>query len=135
MRRIICYLLLLVSANSVADISVITNINNGIDSVSRQKVQDIFMGRSRSFPEGNFALPLDLNPLRSEFYFKLTGRPVEQINAYWARIMFSGQASPPTMLPDEQTLLKTIRENTGAIGYIDSNHVDKTQVRVLFILK
>lgn len=93
------------------------------------------MGRSRSFPEGNYALPLDLNPLRSEFYFKLTGRPVEQINAYWARIMFSGQASPPIMLPDEQTLLKTIRENTDAIGYIDSNQVDESQVRVLFILK
>lgn len=93
------------------------------------------MGRSRTFQEGNYALPLDLSPLRSEFYLKLTGRPIEQINAYWARIMFSGQASPPIVLPDEQTLMKTIHENTDAIGYIDSKRVDESQVRVLFILK
>ena len=135
MRHLACLLLLLVSTSIFADISVITNIDNNIDSISKQKIQEVFMGRSRSFPNGGFALPLDLNTLRSDFYYKLTGRPVEQINAYWARIMFSGQASPPIMLPDEKTVISTVRENKSAIGYIESNHVDTTKVRVLFILK
>jgi len=93
------------------------------------------MGRVHVFPNGKFALSIDQSsPLRAEFYEKLTGRPVEQINAYWARIMFTGQASPPQQLPDDKAVLQTVRENEGAIGYIDKTRVDKT-VRVLLLLK
>ncbi|OAI23177.1 hypothetical protein A1355_21980 [Methylomonas koyamae] len=117
-----------------AELAVIAHINNNIDSLTAQQVQDIFMGRVRTFPNGKFALPMDQSSsLRAEFYEKLTGRPVEQINAYWARIMFTGQASPPQQLPDDKAVMQTVRENEGAIGYIDKTRVDKT-VRVLLLL-
>ncbi|MDO9104031.1 MAG: hypothetical protein Q7U57_03615 [Methylovulum sp.] len=110
-------------------------MKNNIDTLSTQQVQDIFMGRTRVFPNGKFCLPIDQSsPLRAEFYQKLTARPVEQINAYWARIMFSGQASPPQQLPDDHAVLQTVRENEGAIGYIDKIHVDNS-VRVMLLLK
>lgn len=92
------------------------------------------MGRVRTFPNGKFALPMDQSSfLRAEFYEKLTGRPVEQINAYWARIMFTGQASPPQQLPSDDAVIQTVRENEGAIGYINKTSADKT-VRVLLQL-
>lgn len=92
------------------------------------------MGRTRIFPNGKFALCIDQSsPLRAEFYQKLTGRPVEQVNAYWARIMFTGQASPPQQLPDDDAVLQTVRDNEGAIGYIDKTRLDNT-VRVLLRL-
>ncbi|WP_064026055.1 MULTISPECIES: hypothetical protein [Methylomonas] len=133
-NRLISLLLVLYMPLAQAELAVIAHINNNIDSLTAQQVQDIFMGRVRTFPNGKFALPMDQSSsLRAEFYEKLTGRPVEQINAYWARIMFTGQASPPQQLPDDKAVMQTVRENEGAIGYIDKTRVDKT-VRVLLLL-
>lgn len=117
-----------------AEILVIGHVKNNIDSLTAKQVQDIYLGRSRILPNGKFALPIDQpSPLRAEFYEKLTSRPVEQINAYWARIMFTGQASPPQQLPSDDVVMRTVRENEGAIGYVNKASVDKT-VRVLLQL-
>jgi ABC-type phosphate transport system substrate-binding protein len=132
MRKPLLALLLLISS-ARAEVAVIANSRSGLDALTAKQVQDIFLGRTRTFPDGRYALPVDQSPLRAEFYQKLTSRPVEQINAYWARIMFTGQASPPLQLPDDAAVLKTIRENEGAIGYVDKSRLDKT-VRVLLLL-
>jgi len=117
-----------------AEILVIGHVKNNIENLTAKQVQDIYLGRGRVLPNGKFALPLDQpSPLRTEFYEKLTGRPVEQINAYWARIMFTGQASPPQQLPSDEVVMQTVRENEGAIGYINKTSVDKT-VRILLEL-
>jgi hypothetical protein len=92
------------------------------------------MGRIRSFSYGSIALPLDKSTLRARFYELLTGRGIEQVNAYWARIMFSGQASPPTIVPDDEAVLKTVRMNEGAIDYIDASRVDDS-VRVVLLIR
>lgn len=137
MKKLIQSLVLffLFSLQVRAEIAVIGNLNSPVISLSKQEVQDIFMGRTRSLPNGNFALPLDFQELRTDFYTKLTARPIEQINAYWARIMFSGQASPPVTLPDEMAVLKTVSENKSAIAYVDSKRVNPKLVRVLLILE
>ncbi|AEF99727.1 hypothetical protein [Methylomonas methanica] len=117
-----------------AEMLVIGHVKNGIESLTAKQVQDIYLGRSRMLPNGKFALPIDQpSPLRAEFYEKLTGRPVEQINAYWARIMFTGQASPPQQLPSDDAVIQTVRQNEGAIGYINKSSVDET-VRILLKL-
>jgi ABC-type phosphate transport system substrate-binding protein len=134
MRRFLALLLLLASAAD-ADVAVIVHVKNTVAAPGPREVQDIFLGRTRTFPDGRLAVALDQpSPLRDAFYQTLTQRPVEQINAYWARLLFTGQASPPTRLPDDDAVLKTVRENEGAIGYVDAARVDKT-VRLLFLLK
>lgn len=136
MPALLLYLcLLLLPLSLQAELAVIGNLDSTVKSLSKREVQDIFMGRSRVLANGNFVLPLDFSELRSEFYTKLTNRPIEQINAYWARIMFSGQASPPLSLPDEISIIHTVTENKSAISYLDLKHVDPKQVRVLLILE
>ena len=103
--------------------------------MTRKEVKDVFMGRTRLLPNGSFALPVDQHGLRSDFYQALTNRPIEQINAYWARIMFSGQASPPMKLPDSQAVVNVVTENKGAIGYVDQKQVDEALIKVLLILQ
>lgn len=136
MKTFLITLLLLASISAVrAELLVIGHVKNNIESLTAKQVQDIYMGRIRVLPNGKFALPIDQpSPLRAEFYEKLTGRPVEQINAYWARIMFTGQASPPQQLPSDEVVMQTVRENEGAIGYINKSTVDNT-VRVLLQLE
>ena len=133
--KILTICLLSFSCCLQADIAVITNLDNKLTSMSKKEVKDVFMGRTQSLPNGSFALPLDQHRLRSSFYNSLTERPIEQINAYWARIMFSGQASPPMRLPNSQAIIKAVTENKGAIGYIEKGSVDESLVQILLILK
>ncbi|MEI6706375.1 MAG: hypothetical protein WCK96_04465 [Methylococcales bacterium] len=125
--------LFLFATATQAEIVVIGNLKNNLQSLNSIQVENIFMGRSRSLPNGRVALPVDQSTLRSEFYQKLVSRPVEQINAYWARIMFTGQVSPPTLLTDDNAVLTIVNENRDAIGYIDRKNLDN-RVRILLIL-
>jgi ABC-type phosphate transport system substrate-binding protein len=134
MRKILAFLLMLASS-AQAEVAVIVHPKNTVATPAPKEVQDIFLGRKRTFADGRFALPIDQSsPLRAEFYQTLTARPIEQINAYWARLLFTGQASPPPQMPDDESVLKAVRENEGAIGYVAPAHIDKS-VRLLLLLK
>jgi ABC-type phosphate transport system substrate-binding protein len=135
-HNIILILLLSLFSGSVYadDVVVISNSKNQTQALDSSQIQDIYMGRKHAFPDGKMALPIDQALLRSGFYEKLTTRPIAQINAYWARIMFSGQASPPMILPDDQAVIKVVTENAGAMGYINKSSLSKN-VHVLLILK
>jgi hypothetical protein len=134
MRRFLA-LLLTLAPPAEADVAVIVHASNAAAAPTPKEVQDIFLGRKRTFADGRRALPLDqATPLRVEFYESLAARPIAQIDAYWARLLFTGQASPPPRLADDAEVLKAVRENEGAIGYVAPDHVDRG-VRLLLLLK
>ncbi len=124
----------LIPVSALADLVVIVNANNKLKTIELTNLQDIYMGRMRAFKDGSMALPIDQAKLRADFYKKITQRPIEQINAYWARIMFSGEASPPRIMPDDTAVVETVKENSGAIGYILKESAYKG-VKTLLILK
>ena len=132
MKSLVISLLLLSLSAQAAEIVIVGNIRNKQQILTQLQIQDIYMGRTRAFPDGKSAFPLDQLNLRAEFYQKLTHRPVAQINAYWARLMFSGQTSPPVKVPDDISIIKMIRENEGAIGYINKDSIDEQTMHVLF---
>ena len=120
-----------------ADVWVVVPTSSGVKAMSQKELVDLYMGRSRAFPDGTFALPFDLprdDPGRAAFYKSLTGMDLAQINSYWSRLMFSGQIQPPQPLADEAAMLATIRRNRSAIGYVRQEPADKA-VRVVLVLK
>ncbi|MFM8331190.1 MAG: hypothetical protein ACKN9T_05835 [Candidatus Methylumidiphilus sp.] len=134
MARFLASLLLSASV-AHADVAVVVNAANSIPAPSPRAVQDIFLGRARAFADGRPAMPIDQSTaLRAEFYQALTGRPLEQINAYWARLMFTGQATPPPQVGGDDAVLHTVRGNPAALGYVAPSRVDKS-VRLLLLLK
>ncbi len=109
-----------------ADIAVITHPQSNVTQLTREQVVDIYMGRTSTFPNGRPAIAFDLKgnqPTRSAFYQQLVGKSVAQINAYWARLLFTGSATPPMALKDSATMLHMVQENRDAIGYIDSTEM------------
>jgi ABC-type phosphate transport system substrate-binding protein len=136
MKKSILFLFLLAFAPTIfSEIMVIGNLNINLNELTKKQVQAIFMGRTRKLTNGVRAIPLDDSNLRNEFYEKLTHRPIEQINAYWARLTFGGQSSPPAVKPNQQSVIDAVKKGTGVIAYIDSKEIDVTQVKLLFILK
>lgn len=145
-KVLIATLLIFFVACVQAEIVVIGNLK-GPELLSSTQVQDIFMGRTHSLSNGEIVIPIEQSSLRTEFYQKLTSKPIEQIDAYWARITFTGQAPKLEILPDDNKMLTKIsRGDENAIGYIDKNSIDivgttgvdkknsNNKVRVLLIL-
>lgn len=120
-----------------ADFYVVVQSGNPQRSLTQKEVLDLFMGRSRAFSNGDFALIFDLprdSPKRAAFYRALTGMSLAQVNSYWSRLMFSGQSMPPQSLPDEATVTNIVKRNPNAIGWLSSEPTDK-QLRTLLIVK
>ncbi len=112
---------------AVAEPVVVVNAGNGIERLSRDEVINIFLGRYRQFPSGLAALPIDQpadQPLKAQFYHKLVNKDLAEINAYWARLIFSGKTSPPRQAASSEEVLEWLARNRGAIGYVDHSQVD-----------
>ncbi len=120
-----------------ADFYIVVQAGNAQRTMTQKDVVDLFMGRSRAFSNGDFALVFDLprdSPRRAAFYQALTGMGPAQVNSYWSRLMFSGQSMPPQPLPDEATMIEIVKRNPNAIGWLTQEPSDK-QLRTVLILK
>jgi len=135
MKFITLSLLLLFTSSLLADIVVIGNLKNSNPMMSAREVQEIYMGRKRGLADNAIAYPIDNSDLRQSFYKHLTDRPIAQINAYWARLKFSGNRTPPEIVSDTADIINKVKANKNAIAYINDQHVEESEVRILFVIK
>lgn len=119
------------------EIAVIVNVSNPVKSLTSREVSDIFLARRKVFPSSSKAVFVVEQPqnsqLREEF-FRLLKMSLKQVNAYWARLQFSGDVQPPKALPDSKAVVEVIRQNPDAIGYVEAKSVDSS-VQVILHLK
>ena len=143
MKRTFLILLLLaipcaaVLANEPSTIVVIVNPQSGVEKLSKDEIIDIFLGRYRKLPGGRVALPIDVSeasPDRARFYQLLVKKTPTEMSSYWARLVFSGQTSPPFQVPDTKTALELVHSSPNAIAYVDRAAVT-ANVKVVFELK
>lgn len=132
-----CSLLMLPVESAFAQMVVVVNPRSGVAVLTRNEVMNIFFGRYRKFFNGQEALPVDLldtHPDRERFYHALVGKSVADINAYWARLVFSGNVRQPPQMSTADEVLRFVAANPGGIGFVDLSKVD-ARVRVVFELK
>ncbi len=103
---------------------LVAHPESGIEHLSHSEVVNLYMGRLNRLPSGVSALPLDLVGARATFYRLLVDKRLAEINAYWARLVFSGRASPPRQVESVEELLTIVASNPGAIGYAPRSAVD-----------
>ena len=129
-------LLWLPQAAHADDMVVIVNAASHVHSMTRDQVIDIFMGRFRQLPSGATALPIDVaEPDERQFFYELlVHKNLAEIGSYWARLVFSGQATPPFRAPDSRAALKLVATNPDAIGYCYRSAVTG-RVKVVLDLK
>lgn len=108
------------------ELVLVVNPASGITSLQRTEVINLYMGRFRQLPSGTTALPIDLYDARPEFYRLLANKTLSEINSYWARLVFSGRASPPRQAQDAAEVLDIVSNNKGAIGYLRRKDLDDT---------
>jgi ABC-type phosphate transport system substrate-binding protein len=133
---IILMFALATGAATAADLVVIVNPQSGVEKLSKDEVIDIFLGRYRKLPGGRVALPIDVaesGTERARFYQLLVKKSSSEMSSYWARLVFSGQTSPPFQVPDAKTAIELVQSSPNAIAYVDRTAVN-SKVKVVFEL-
>lgn len=120
-----------------ADIAVVVRHDSPLREVSAQQVSDLYLGRLHSLDGGESLWLLDqplASSLRQRFYLRLNGMDLKRVNAYWARLQFSGDTQPPTPLAGSREVIETIGRNRLAVGYVEPGAITDG-VRAIYWLR
>ena len=115
------------AAAAAADWVLVASTKAGITRLSRDEVINIYLGRYRLFTSGMTAEPLDQpsdSALKTRFYRHLVDKSLAEINAYWARLVFSGKTQPPRTVGSSEEAIQFITTHPGALAYVDRAKAD-----------
>lgn len=106
---------------------VLISGQSGTANLTQKQVMSLFLGRSRYLPDGDKVTALD-HPIESEirasFYRALTGKNISDIDAYWARLKYSGRASPPLPVETSEEIIEILSQEPGVIAYLPATYKD-----------
>lgn len=122
--RIFMGVMLLASGVVDAETVLVGNPGLRFSSLPLSQVSRIFLGQSSQMPDGSAAIPLDVSGgSRDQFYRDVLKKSPEQLEKYWARMIFTGKAQPPREIRPSD-VKSVVAETPGALSYIDSSKVD-----------
>jgi ABC-type phosphate transport system substrate-binding protein len=119
-----------------ADIVVIGNRDLPANSLSRDELSRIYLGKTKYLSSGIKVVPVDQRSgsmIREKFYNDLFQKSESEMKAYWSRIMFTGQGYPPIQENDDTSVLETVAKNANCLGYIERSALNNS-VKVLYSL-
>ena len=120
----------MLAAQAHAEIVVVVNPANQASRMFSEQAAQFFLGKSNQFT------PVDQgkeSPIRREFYQKIAGKSLSQVEGVWAKIEFSGKGAMPKSYASDAAVKKAVAADPTAIGYIDKASVDDS-VKVLLTL-
>ena len=113
---------------------VVAHPESMIGPLSREQVAHVFLGRLKRLPNGEPVTAVEVESLREPFYRWLIGRDISEINAYWARLRFSGRTQPPPRLPSSKDALAVVLADRNAVTYVEAEALDP-RAKVLWHLE
>ncbi|MDF2447034.1 MAG: phosphate transporter substrate-binding protein [Moraxellaceae bacterium] len=116
--------LLSLAAAAQGELVMVANPGISVGKLPLSQVSRIFLGQTEQLPDGSKAVPLNVSgATEDEFAREILKKSPEQIERYWARMVFTGKAKPPrTIKRDEVKAL--VASTPGAISYLDRSQVD-----------
>ena len=125
MNRIFWLLLLVFSLPVYAEVAVIVHPSNGND-LNAGSIAHIFLGKSKAFGDGSQAVPIMQSggSVTDAFNDKVLSKNSSQLKAYWSKLLFTGQGTPPREVGSDQEVIKLVGSNPNLIGYVDAGKVD-----------
>lgn len=135
-RSLAAVVALSVSGFALAEVAVIVHPSAGFNSLTEDDISRIFLGKSKSFPAGGQAVPVNQNEgsaTRDKFNEAVCKKNASQYKAYWSQLVFTGKGTPPKDAGDDAAVKAQVAANPNAIGYVDASVVDAS-VKVVFKL-
>ncbi|MEH6638904.1 MAG: phosphate ABC transporter substrate-binding protein [Porticoccaceae bacterium] len=116
-----------------ADLAIIVNPGYSGSEISVDEVRALYLGKSKTLPDGTRAKAVDQasdSSARAEFLSTVLEKTDSALNRIWSKLIFSGRGRPPEVLDSVDAIKRWIALNPEGIGYIDADDVDST-VKVL----
>lgn len=117
--------LLLASFTLHAELVVIAHPSMA-DTLTQNNISKIFLGKTKKFPGGASAIPLNLpeaNATRQAFDSTVLKKSPQQIKSYWSKQIFTGKGQPPRVEDSSAAVIGLVKDNPNIIGYIDASEV------------
>ena len=93
----LCLACLLVTPATLADVAIVVHPDNR-NELDIEAVKRIFLGKQVDYPDGTPANPISQrkgSQLAEEFNQKVLNRSAKQLEAYWAKLIFTGKGHRP----------------------------------------
>ncbi|KAA8677203.1 phosphate ABC transporter substrate-binding protein [Vibrio gigantis] len=121
---------LLSSMNAFAGLVVIGNPSMG--ELDASTVKKLYLGKAKSLQIEAVDLE-DGNPAKETFHQAITQKTEAQLQAYWAKRVFTGKGQPPKAVAQESLAKDMVASSSNTIAYIDESLVDSS-VKVILKL-
>jgi ABC-type phosphate transport system substrate-binding protein len=103
---------------------IIVHPDNGATVLDRRLLEDAFLKKIKTWPNGETIRPADLSlgsPVRRRFSEEILQRPVAAVRAYWQQSIFSGRNVPPPELDSDEEVVSYVMKYAGAVGYVSGS--------------
>jgi ABC-type phosphate transport system substrate-binding protein len=137
LKCLIFSVLLCVVGSSATSLSVVTSSKNSVASVSQAEIEDLFMGRSFSFPDGKkvrIIIKTETDPDHKFFTEQFLKKSLSSFKSHWARLIFTGRARPPLIVNSDDQVKKAIAEDPSSLGYISTESLT-SELKEISMLK
>lgn len=114
-----------ISFNALASVAVIINPAN-TSEISQIDIQKIYMGKSKTFANGERAHMISLdpgNPLTTQFRAKVLNKTNSQYKSHWSKLVFTGKSKPAKEVATEAEIVNFVKSNISAIGFVNQANV------------
>jgi hypothetical protein len=116
--------MLTIATFAQAELVLVANPGLNISSLPKSQVSRLFFGQTEQLPSGGKATPLDVSgPSKDQFAAQVLKKSPEQVEKYWARMIFTGQAKPPREVKPAE-VKAMVASTPGALSYLDRSQVD-----------
>lgn len=115
---------------------VVVAASSPLEVVDGKDLFDVYTGRLQALPGAAATTPVEQargHAARSLFYAAIGSATPAQVDSHWARLQFSGRLRPPPSAADEADMLRRVKADPQAIGYVTSAPRD-TGLRVVLRL-
>ena len=124
-------MLCLTSTTSFAEVLIIANNNVSEDSISKDAVKDIFLGKTVKWSDkSNISFVILKNDVHKAFLKEYIKRSSSQYGNYWKKMVFTGKGREPREFDTEKELVQYVAETEGAIGYV-SQGAERKNVKTI----
>ncbi len=112
----------LFAATARADIVIISHKNVSETALSKDYVQDIFLGKRVQWQDNStiHVFVLKDPDIHEQFLKQFIHKSESQWKAYWKRMVFTGRGLPPKSINTEAELIDVVGKTAGAIGYVST---------------
>ena len=125
MKKLLLAILTLFSVHAVAEVAVIVHPSNG-DALDKSAINKIYLGKMKSFPNGNKIAAFDLaagQPAKDSFMSGVVGKSASQYKAFWSKLVFTGKGKPPKEVGNDAAMVSAVAGDPNAIGYVSPGSV------------